>query len=54
MAPAIDALQFKPASIAIDPAVHAAGEAFALVMKEGLPFREAYRRIAARFTRGAK
>jgi len=54
VAPALDALQFKPASIAIDPAVHAAGEAFALVMKEGLPFREAYRRIAARFTRGAK
>jgi argininosuccinate lyase len=54
VAPAIDALQFKPASIVMDPAVHAAGEAFALVMKEGLPFREAYRRIAARFTRGVK
>jgi argininosuccinate lyase len=52
--PALDALQFRPASIAIDPAVHAAGEAFALVTSEGLPFREAYRRIAARFTRGAK
>ncbi|MBS0387205.1 MAG: argininosuccinate lyase [Proteobacteria bacterium] len=52
--PAIDALQFNPANIRIDPAVHAAGEAFALVVTEGLPFREAYRRIAARFTRGAK
>jgi argininosuccinate lyase len=54
VAPALDALHFKPASIAIDPAVHAAGEAFALVRSEGLPFREAYRRIAARFTRGVK
>jgi argininosuccinate lyase len=53
-APAIDALQFNPANIRIDPAVHAAGEAFALVVSEGLPFREAYRRVAARFTRSAR
>ena len=53
-APAIDALQFNPANITIDPAVHAAGEAFALVVSEGLPFRDAYRRIAARFARSAK
>ena len=49
--PALDALQFKAERVRIDPAVHAAGEAYALVIKEGLPFREAYRRIAARFTR---
>jgi len=54
IAPAIDALQFNPANIRIDPAVHAAGEAFALVVSEGLPFRDAYRRIAARFARSAK
>ncbi len=54
MVPALDALQFKPARIKIDPAVHAAGEAYALVVKEGIPFREAYRRIAARFTRTSK
>ena len=54
VAPAIDALQFNPANITIDPAVHAAGEAFALVVSEGLPFRDAYRRIAARFARSAK
>ena len=54
IAPAIDALQFNPANIRIDPAVHAAGEAFALVVSEGLPFREAYRRVAARFTRSAR
>ena len=54
MVPALDALQFRPAGIKIDPAVHAAGEAYALVVKEGIPFREAYRRIAARFTRTSK
>ncbi len=54
VAPAIDALQFNPANIRIDPAVHAAGEAFALVVSEGLPFRDAYRRIAARFARSAR
>jgi len=52
--PAIDALQFNAANIRIDPAVNAAGEAFALVVSEGLPFREAYRRIAARFARSTK
>ncbi len=54
MVPAIDALQFRAESVQIDPAVHAAGEAYALVVKEGIPFREAYRRIAARFTRTSK
>jgi argininosuccinate lyase len=52
--PLLDTLRFKPESVRIDPAVHAAGEAYALVVKEGLPFRDAYRRIAARFARGAK
>ncbi len=54
MVPAIDALQFRAERVQIDPAVHSAGKAYALVMKEGLPFREAYRRIAAQFTRKAK
>jgi argininosuccinate lyase len=53
-APAIDALQFNAANIRIDPAVNAAGEAFALVVSEGLPFRDAYRRIAARFARSGR
>ena len=54
MVPVLDALQFRPDRIRIDPAVHAAGEANALVVSEGLPFRDAYRRIAARFGRGSK
>jgi argininosuccinate lyase len=46
--PALDALSFRPEKIELDPAVHAASEAYALVLKEGLPFREAYQRVAAR------
>jgi len=46
--PALDALSFRPERIRLDPAVHAANEAYALVLNEGLPFREAYRRVAAR------
>jgi argininosuccinate lyase len=46
--PALDALSFRPEKIELDPAVHAASEAYALVLSEGLPFREAYQRVAAR------
>jgi argininosuccinate lyase len=41
-------LHFNPVSIELDPAIHAAEEANALVVKEGIPFREAYRRVGAR------
>jgi argininosuccinate lyase len=47
LAPALDALHFRPEHIQLDPAIHAATEAYALVVKEGLPFRDAYRRVAA-------
>jgi argininosuccinate lyase len=46
--PALDALSFRPEQIDLDPAVHAASEAYALVLREGLPFREAYQRVAAK------
>ena len=49
LAAALGAVQFRAAAIHIDPAVHAAGEAYELVVREGIPFREAYRRVAARF-----
>ena len=42
---ALAALKFRPENIRLDPAIHAAEEAYALVVKEGIPFREAYRRI---------
>ena len=44
--PAIDAMRFRPENIHLDPAIHAAEEANALVVREGIPFREAYRRVA--------
>jgi len=45
---AIDAMKFRPERIELDPAIHAAEEANRLVVAEGIPFREAYRRIAAK------
>jgi argininosuccinate lyase len=51
VAPALDALTFRPERIRLDPAVHAAAEAYALVVADGIPFREAYRRVAARLAR---
>ena len=47
VAAAIDAMSFKPESITMDPAIHAAERANELVVKEGIPFREAYRRVGA-------
>ena len=54
LAAALGAVQFRAAAIHIDPAVHAAGEAYELVVREGIPFREAYRRVAARFRKADK
>jgi len=45
---AITALEFRPEAIRLDPAIHAAEEANRLVVAEGIPFREAYRRVAAK------
>jgi argininosuccinate lyase len=45
---ALAGVRFRPENIRPDPGIHTAGEANALVAA-GIPFREAYRRIAARF-----
>ncbi|MGH8298687.1 MAG: argininosuccinate lyase [Steroidobacteraceae bacterium] len=45
---ALDAMRFRPERIRLDPAIHAAEEANRLVVAEGIPFREAYRRVAAK------
>jgi len=45
---AIDAMRFRPDRIRLDPAIHAAEEANRLVVSEGIPFREAYRRVGAK------
>ncbi|HEX4649284.1 MAG TPA: lyase family protein, partial [Steroidobacteraceae bacterium] len=49
--PAIGALTFNAQAIRLDPALHAAEEANRLVVTEGIPFREAYRRVAERLKR---
>jgi argininosuccinate lyase len=46
--PAVAGLQFHPQSIRMDAAIHAAEAANRLVVAEGIPFREAYRRVAAK------
>ena len=51
MVTAVAALQFRPERIRLDPSLRAAEEAYALVLKEGIPFREAYQRIGARYSR---
>ncbi len=48
---AVASLTFNPANIRLDESIHAAEEANRLVVSEGIPFREAYRRIAARLKR---
>jgi argininosuccinate lyase len=44
---ALEGVSFRPENIRLDPGIHAAAAANALVSREGIPFREAYRRVAA-------
>jgi argininosuccinate lyase len=46
LAAALPGVRFRPEHISLDPAIHAAEAANELVVKEGISFREAYRRIA--------
>jgi argininosuccinate lyase len=43
---ALDGVRFRAENIRLDPTIHAAAAANALVAEEGIPFREAYRRVA--------
>ena len=51
MAHILDGLRFIADNITLDPGIYAAEEANRLVREEGLPFREAYRRIAERYVK---
>ncbi len=42
---ALDGVTFVPENIHLDPSIHAAEQANRLVVEEGIPFREAYRRV---------
>jgi argininosuccinate lyase len=44
---ALAGVRFNAANIKLDPSIHAAAAANALVTSENLPFREAYQRVAA-------
>jgi argininosuccinate lyase len=46
---ALGGISFRPGNIKLDPSLEAAGEANALAVKEGIPFREAYRRVAEKY-----
>jgi argininosuccinate lyase len=49
MAVGIEGVRFRAEAIKLDPAIHAAEEANALVAREGIPFREAYKKIGEKY-----
>ncbi len=49
LGPALAGVSFRTENIHLDPSINAAAEANALVVREGIPFREAYRRIGAKY-----
>jgi len=49
MGVAMDGVRFRPEAVKLDPAIHAAEEANALVARDGIPFREAYRLIGEKY-----
>jgi argininosuccinate lyase len=50
MALVLDGLSFRPENIKLDDGSYATEEAYRLVTQDGLPFRDAYRKIAAKYT----
>jgi argininosuccinate lyase len=54
MTAALAGLRFRPERIRLPPEIHATEEAYRLVLDEGLPFREAYRRVGARYQGGGE
>jgi argininosuccinate lyase len=53
LAAALPEVRFHPERIRLDPGLHAAEEAYRLVLEEGIPFREAYRRVSKQFQKEA-
>jgi argininosuccinate lyase len=45
---ALDGVSFLPDNVHLDPSIHAAAAANALVSEKGIPFREAYQQVAAK------
>jgi argininosuccinate lyase len=51
MAFLLEGLEFLPDNIHLDEGIYATAEAYELVNNEGIPFRDAYRRVAERFAK---
>jgi argininosuccinate lyase len=51
MAYLLEGLEFLPDNIELDEGIFATAEAYRLVTEEGMPFREAYREVAKRYTK---
>jgi len=51
MSHVLEGLKFRPENIRLDESINAAAQANALVSEEGIPFREAYRRVAERYNK---
>jgi argininosuccinate lyase len=49
LAPALKQVQFRKENIEMDPSINAAAEANELVVKEGIPFREAYKKVGEKY-----
>ena len=47
----IAGLEFRPEKIQLDEGIFATAEAYRLVTEEGMPFRDAYRKIAERYAK---
>jgi argininosuccinate lyase len=49
LAPALKEVQFRKENLLMDPSINAAAEANEMVVKEGIPFREAYKRVGEKY-----
>lgn len=51
MAYVLEGVKFQPQNITLDDGIYATTEAYRLVQEEGVPFREAYRRVAKQYAK---
>jgi argininosuccinate lyase len=51
MAYVLEGLTFRPDNIRLDEGIFATAEAYRLVREEGIPFRDAYRKVAKRYAK---
>jgi argininosuccinate lyase len=49
LAPALKQVKFRSENLQMDPSINAAAEANEMVVKEGIPFREAYKKVGEKY-----